>query len=590
MNDVILKQLEKINDFSSADKSFSPFFSNIGLEVNPEKEGAGALWLHYNRSSRKLWNSLMAFPLKQNKALSSPWCVSYGEGEKTAALTFGNTDCIMFTAEGLERTGLFTQPDEKLHSFWIESFTETDVSLRGYSYNTDDRDPDETVPFRAYAKILNGSFSREGEKLFAEAENGKILLGISFGFLDNLDTVESAWEKSGYPMNEFKAACESCRSIAVQNTLFFSLEPKDERTAFLAAKALHGLSSNITKAPGRLSKYLSAYPSRGAYPTHFLWDTCFQNLAYEKINPVAAKQFLLQFAQCQRPDGKYEQFICSTWGRPHYSQPALVGSAVKRLAELEFDKAFVEAMLPSLEKNNMWWLNSRIAKNGLILCPHGLETGQDDSPRFDNGTTYSCDMNAYVLNQLNATADLFEMADNEKKALYWRNKAKALSAVILRELYCEEENIFYDKSPETGEFVRMVSPVSLLPLWAGVKLPESKARAMIEKYLLSPEYLFGKVPFPSVAYNEKEYKSDGWWRGPTWMPEAWLMLEALKKFGYEKEYSEACERLLAVLKADGEMHELFDSQSGKGLGACEQGWTNAIFIRLLYETEGGGAV
>ena len=582
MNDTVLNQLKKINDFSSADKSFSPFYSNIGLEVNLESDGAGALWLHYNRSSRRMWNSFIYFPLSQNKEQSMPWCVSYGKGEKTAALTFFETDAVLFNAEGLERVGLFSQPDEKLQACWIEDFSKTDITLRGYSYNTDDRDPDETVPFVACAKIINGSFSLEGEKLYAEAENGELLFGIAFRFLDEL---ESAAENALVTPRDFKKGCENCLNTYLYNISSFDLEPADERTAFLAAKALHGLGFNLKRAPGRLSKHISSYPSRGAYPTHFLWDTCFQNLAYEKINPKLAKEFLLQIAECQRNDGKYEQFICSTWGRPHYSQPALVGAAVKRLADADFDKAFVEAMLPSLEKNNSWWLNSRIAKNGLIFCPHGLETGQDDSPRFDNGTTYSCDMNAYVLCQLNATADLFEMTGNKTKASFWRTKAEKLSEAMLTELYCEEENIFYDKSPETGEFIRIVSPVSLLPLWAGIKLSDSKARAMLEKYLLSPEYLFGTVPFPSVAYNEKEYKSDGWWRGPTWMPEAWLMLETLKKFGYEKEYREALQRLLAVLKADGEMHELFDSKSGRGLGACEQGWTNAIFIRLLYETE-----
>ena len=106
---------------------------------------------------------------------------------------------------------------------------------------------------------------------------------------------------------------------------------------------------------------------------------------------------------------------------------------------------------------------------------------------------------------------------------------------------------------------------------------------MIEDYLLNERYFFGKVPFPSVAYCEETYDPAHWWRGPTWMPVAWLMLETLETYGYRKERALAATRLYEILKTDGALHELFDSRTGEGLGCAEQGWTAAIFIRLAYE-------
>lgn len=237
MNDTVLKELKKINDFSSADKSFF------------------------------------------------------------------ETDAVLFNAEGLERVGLFSQPDEKLHSFWIESFTETEVMLRGYSYNTDDRDPDETVPFAASAKIINGSFQRNGENLFAKAQNGRLLFGIAFRFLDE---PESAVENALMTPRDFKKGCENCLNTYLYNISGFEPEPEDERTAFLAAKALHGLGFNLKKAPGRLSKHISSFPSRGAYPTHFLWDTC-----YEKEYREASQRLLAVL----KADGEMHELFDSKTGR-----------------------------------------------------------------------------------------------------------------------------------------------------------------------------------------------------------------------------------------------------------------------------------
>ena len=63
------------------------------------------------------------------------------------------------------------------------------------------------------------------------------------------------------------------------------------------------------------------------------------------------------------------------------------------------------------------------------------------------------------------------------------------------------------------------------------------------------------------------------------------MLETLRKYGYNAEADEAGNRLLAVIEKDKKMRELFNSQTGEGLGSEEQGWTCAIFAALTKERE-----
>lgn len=575
----LIEKFNTVNDFSSKQKTFSPFYSNTGIEVNSSDEGAGALWLHYNRASRKTWNKILEFPLKQNKEKSSAFEIAYGENEKSAGLTFSDTDTIFFHSENLPSVELFTEKDERLHSYWIKSFTEKTLEICGYSCNADDRDPDETVPFYIYLKTICGTLKKVEEKLYVSADDEKnISLVFSIQLLD-IDE-KSIKEKIDSAPKTFKEAREKCRKFYLDCFEDFTLEINDENEEKIIAKATYGLAANLAKAPGKLGKHISSFPSRGTYPTHFLWDTCFQNLAYEELSMPLAKEFLLQIAHYVRSDGKFPQFMCSTWERPHYSQPALVGWATLRIAEKDNDKAFIEKMLGAIEKNNMWWLNSRGSECGLISCPHGLETGQDDSPRFDNGTTFACDMNSYVLHQLHCAAKLNQILGNSERYNFWEEKAGKLSEKIIKYLWCEQDGIFYDVRPDDMEFVKIVSPVSFLPLWAGVNLDKEKADKSVKNYLLNPAYLFGEIPFPSVAYNDINYGSDKWWRGPTWMPNAYLMLETLLKNGYKNEYNIAVKRLYNVLIKDKEMHELFDSKTGEGLGAAEQGWTNAIFIKL----------
>jgi len=91
------------------------------------------------------------------------------------------------------------------------------------------------------------------------------------------------------------------------------------------------------------------------------------------------------------------------------------------------------------------------------------------------------------------------------------------------------------------------------------------------------------MPFPSVAYNEVSYQPDKCWRGPTWLPVAYLMLLLLDKAAYNAEAMKARLILYRAIIRDGNIRELFNSQTGEGLGAHEQGWTAAICLKLNLE-------
>ena len=564
------------------DRSMSPFFSNFGLCFDGAAAQVDSLLLHYNRKTRALWSPFIRFS-DQGKAQSTFASAVFSDGETGFELCFYNTDAFLVTGENGGSARLFCQSDGALSDCWEAYRAKDTLVLRASSANGDDRDPDPYVPVMCGVRVLRGDLVTDGGKTLLQPDAaGRLAFCVAMGVLDvSVNRILAVL--SGAP-RDIAGAKAKLRDWAKLCAGKLGEAPQDETVRAPYLTAVSGLLMNLTKAPGALGGYISAFPSRGGYPTHFIWDSAFQNLAYELMSDDVAKDMLLQLAAGMRADGKIPQFLCSTWARPNFAQPALLGWAARRYAEKHTDDlGFAAVMAETLSKNNEWWLTQRMTRHGLIYCPDGLETGQDDSPRFDGGEVLAVDMNSYLLVQMRAAAYFLRRIGKEARADDWERRADALGKRIVALLYDKDRNLFFDADKETAERKSLVSLSAFLPLWADVPLPREKRRAMIESRLLNKDAFFGEVPFPSVAYNEETYDAGGWWRGPTWMPMAWLMLELLEKEGYPRERAAAAKRLFGMLCRDGVLHELFNSQTGEGLGCDEQGWTAAVFLRLCRE-------
>ncbi len=572
---------------AAADRSLSPLYSNFGLCFGARTDGP-ALLLHYNRATRAVFSPLFSFgaPCTASATFLS---ARFTGGAGAYELCYYDTDAFVLRGENASPVRVFGRGGCEMPRFWRVYAAEGLLLYQGYSKNADARDPDAYVPVLCGLRVLAGTLTGDADGAAVLPDKaGNLYFAAAFSVLEiSAESMKRTLLAAPETLDGAKSAVRRWAENCAGGLKDLPADPAAQRT-FLTA--VSGLLMNLTKAPGSLARCVSAFPSRGGYPTHFLWDTAFQNLAYELMSEKTAADALLQLAYAVRPDGKLPQFICSTWARPHYTQPALLGwAAVRYAARVGAQKAgaaFINTMAEALAKNNEWWLTQRVTETGLICCEDGLETGQDDSPRFDDGPVLAVDMNAYLLSQMRAAAYFCRLAGDGAGAADWEARADAFAARLVRYLYDAERNLFFDADPVTGERRKLVTLSSLIPLWAGVPLPEEKIRAMIEDYLLNETYFFGKIPFPSVAYCEPVYEPAHWWRGPTWMPTAWLMLETLEKYGYTSRRAEAARRLYEAMKADGVLHELFDSATGEGLGCDEQGWTAAIFIRLAQELGG----
>ena len=59
-----------------------------------------------------------------------------------------------------------------------------------------------------------------------------------------------------------------------------------------------------------------------------------------------------------------------------------------------------------------------------------------------------------------------------------------------------------------------------------------------------------------------------------------MMLETVEKISDREIYLQAARKIYELLIKDGELHELFNTDTGEGSGNPDQGWTQGIFIKL----------
>lgn len=571
--------------FSHYMESFSPFYSDIGLSFS-DKGGIDFLNLHYNRKTRSIGPAFFK---------ASSRCISQEHGvlgisqvfeTGTCNIRFYDRNSFIVDCNKIGNCSFsFYKKEYEVLSHCYQEYDAASSSclFHGYLGDGDSRDPDMFTPIILGVKVINGNILKGNgisDALLIEPDaNGRILIAFSCNLLSisNSDILHLLAKAPLDTAAAEKATFGWFQKAIGKLSVFSDKDTKEEQLTL--ASCVFSLISNCCIAPGYLENRISGFPNRGSYPCVFLWDTFFQNLAYEFMDSQIARDSVLVLTDNLRPDGKMAHFLCSTWIRPMETQPPLIGWAALKLIKARNDLALAGEILEPLMKNTHWWLTHRMTPYGLVCSFNPYETGWDDTPRFDRGAILPCDINTYLYTQMTACAEMAAILGKTELSLELKEKAQNYRQKMLDLLYDPAENIFKDVLVETGEQLPYQTPACFLPLFTDV-LPKPQAVKMISSYLLNPNKFFGDIPFPSLAYDEPEYYPDKWWRGPTWMPIAYFMLELLKKYGFNKEASIASNRLYNMILKDRRISEVFNSKTGEGMGGRQQGWTAAILLNI----------
>lgn len=119
---------------------------------------------------------------------------------------------------------------------------------------------------------------------------------------------------------------------------------------------------------------------------------------------------------------------------------------------------------------------------------------------------------------------------------------------------------------------------TLLPLYSGAVTKE-RAKQLVK--MIEDEKLFcATYPIPSVPLSSDWFNPIGYWQGPTWVNTNWLIIDGLRRYGFNDHADALTESTLEMVERSG-CAEYFNPLDGSPAGAEDFSWTAALAIDLL---------
>ncbi len=152
------------------------------------------------------------------------------------------------------------------------------------------------------------------------------------------------------------------------------------------------------------------------------------------------------------------------------------------------------------------------------------------------------------------------------------------SKLALEQLWDESTSQYYSRSFVGHKLITEPTIATLLPLYAG-NISKERAEQLI-KLLRDKKKFALKWPIPSVPQTSSFFNPFKYWQGPTWINTNWLIIDGLKRYGFNKEAEELRSKSLELVANSG-MYEYFNPLTGQPSGASNFSWTAALTIDLI---------
>ena len=148
----------------------------------------------------------------------------------------------------------------------------------------------------------------------------------------------------------------------------------------------------------------------------------------------------------------------------------------------------------------------------------------------------------------------------------------------LEELWLDDFGVYFSRDFLTNQLISIPTVASLLPLYAGT-IDQARAKLLV-KILFTSTAFWLNYPVPSVPKNSRFFDSNRYWQGPTWVNTNWLLIDGLKRMGFQTEAQALISNTLDMIRTSG-IWEYYNPISGQGLGSPDFSWTAALTLDLL---------
>lgn len=329
------------------------------------------------------------------------------------------------------------------------------------------------------------------------------------------------------------------------------------------------------------------------------WDAYFSLRGLqpwkEKV-AVNAVGCIRNFLDFQREDGSIPYSITQYSKkdkkvRPNNSErnsaKPLMAQFALMAAEYSNDESLLSGWYEGLKKHCRHWEETQGTSLGLLTFRSHRGSGVDDHPAvYCRPLNSSIDvyLNSMMLQEYKAMQTIAQKVQ-PKEEDSWKTKAEELKINIEKHLWDPIDECYYNL--DVGQHIpgrvnqevtwrvplKFKSWTCLMPLWAGAASQE-RAKIMIQKHLMDEQKLLAPSGMRSLSKQEPAYEvkissNPSCWRGPIWVVNNFMVCEGLKNYGFEKEAEVIAQRIKKTLAQDitanGQLHEYYDPESGKGL-------------------------
>ena len=357
--------------------------------------------------------------------------------------------------------------------------------------------------------------------------------------------------------------------------------------------------------------------------TVFGWDSFFNALALATVSRRLAWDALLAGLDSRYPNGNVPNWRSRHGGTPDRSQPPIGSFAALKLHLTCPDEDALAAAWPGLRAWSDWWVadkGGRPRREGLTpgllawgsdsaLVPArgqlpewevgasghqraAWESGQDDLPLWEEAewdperevlSMSAVDLCSYRALDLECLSRIGRILGDPATARELEAERRHLVATMKEVLWSDATGLFLDELP-TGHSPR-VAASNFLPLIAGV--PSARQAERMVGVLRDPARFWGDWVLPTISRDDPAFDDQQYWRGSIWPPMNYLVLQGLRRYGFDEVASELAWKGALMFLADrrrtGFCRENFDARSGRGRGHRFQSWGPLFALGAIEE-------
>ena len=157
------------------------------------------------------------------------------------------------------------------------------------------------------------------------------------------------------------------------------------------------------------------------------------------------------------------------------------------------------------------------------------------------------------------------------------------SKIAIDELWDDQHGQYFSRSFVSHKLIEEETIATLIPLYSG-GISKERATRLVD--ILRKKRRFNlQWPVPSVPFTSPYFDPYKYWQGPTWINTNWLIVQGLKRYGFNEEAQKLAGQTIELVSKSGP-NEYFNPLNGDAAGAENFSWTAALTIDLINDASG----